>query len=183
MITDWWRLANRNHSLLHRIPEVVIQEVMSAWIPAAAVFRSAFHELLEVCMWKTKTERVLNLAKVLVWYPISHPAWWIVWPIPLKAVPLDCFVQEQKCNTRLSKQFAWPSSASEIDGVWLRIYDSYHSVCHVTGGTESRSWTSRFLSLANATTNFVRKPVVVLLYQGWCDVYLTIFVRAYIAWP
>lgn len=159
-----------------------MQEVMSSWRPAATSLLVNIHELLEDCIWKTTTQKRHELGQSPSCYLISHPAWWIVWPVPLKAVLLDCFAEEQKCNTRLSKQFARPSSASEIDGLWLRIYDSYHSVCHVTGGTESRSWLSRNLSLASAPTNFVRKPVVIQC-QGWCNVCLTIFVKACIAWP
>lgn len=147
---------------LHTIPQVVIQEVTSSWIPAAVSLLVNISRTLG-SLYVTKSERGLNLAKAHDWFSIPHPAWWIVRPIPQKAVLLDCFAQEQKCNARLSEQFAWPSSASEIDGLWLKSYDSYHSVCHGTGGTESRSWMSGFSSLADATANFVRKPGMV-----WC---------------
>ena len=153
----------------HRIALVIIHEVMSSWIPAAAsLLVNNKLTLGSLYVKKNYTERGLSLAKVIVWYPIPYPAWWIVWLVPLKAVPLDCFAREQKCNTRLSKQFDRPSSALEIDRLWLRIYDSYHSVCHVTGGMESRCWISGFWSLAYAPTIFVRKPVSEVPMVMWC---------------
>lgn len=121
------------------------------------------------CLYgENKTETTRRL--ILVWYPISHLTWLIVWPIPLEAVLLDCFAHEIKSDTGLSKQFARPSSTSEIDGLWLRICDSYHSVCRLTGGAESRSWISGFWSVANAPANFVKKHLLRYVRDG--DVYL-----------
>lgn len=69
---------------------------------------------------------------------------------------------------------------SESDVLWLRIYDSYLSMHHLTGGAESRSWIVRILT-SSVSVNMSWCSCYVGF--GWCHVYLAIFVSAYIVWP
>lgn len=158
MLNDTLMSAGKEESLLlHKIPQVVIQEVMSSWISAVSQFVGQYF----MNSWKSACEKIKQ-----------NEAW---------TLPESLF--DTRYHTKLDElfgQFLWKlfyrivlsKNRNAIQGCRKSLFGQvlppkliacnsefmvYVTACHVTRGTESRSWISGFLFLANLPNKLCQK--------------------------
>lgn len=126
-VVKWQKLeAARLISSIHKLSEPPDGQ-KEAWTWQKSLFNTQYH---------TQRDELFGWSLWKLFY-------WIVLPMNRNAIQ-DCR------NSLLCQDLPRKSTARDSE-----IRDSYLSVCHATGGMESRSWVSGFLSLAGVSESLL----------------------------